>query len=53
MFRNKFIFYGEGLLAPRPGIIRIIQSRRKKWAGHVARIGGKQKRVKLLVGKPE
>jgi hypothetical protein len=31
-----------------PSIIRIIKSRRMRWAGHVARIA-----YRLLVGKPE
>jgi hypothetical protein len=34
-----------------PGIIRIIKSRRMRWAGHVARMG--EKRNRLLVGRPE
>jgi hypothetical protein len=36
-------------------IIRIIKSKRMKWAGHVARMGGGGKRnaCRLLVGKPE
>jgi hypothetical protein len=33
-------------------IIRIIKSRRMKWAGHVARIEEKNK-YKILVGTPE
>jgi hypothetical protein len=36
-----------------PSIIRIIKSRKMKWAGHVARMGEKRKMYKLLVGKPE
>jgi hypothetical protein len=28
-----------------PSIIRIIKSRRMRWAGHVARMGGKEKCV--------
>jgi hypothetical protein len=36
-----------------PGIIRIIKSRRMRWAGHVARMGEKRNVYKLLVGKPE
>jgi hypothetical protein len=36
-----------------PSIIRIIKSRRMRWAGHVARIGGKRNAYRLLVGKPE
>jgi hypothetical protein len=36
-----------------PSIIRIIKSRRMRWAGHVARMGEKSNAYKLLVGKPE
>jgi hypothetical protein len=34
-------------------IIRIIKSRRIRWAGHVARMGEKKHSYRLLVGKPE
>jgi hypothetical protein len=36
-----------------PSIIRIIKSRRMRWAGHVARMGEKRNVYSLLVGKPE
>jgi hypothetical protein len=36
-----------------PDIIRQIKSRRMRWAGHVARMGGGIKVYKGLVGKPE
>jgi hypothetical protein len=36
-----------------PSIIRIIQSRRMRWAGNVARMGEKRNAYRLLVGKPE
>jgi hypothetical protein len=36
-----------------PSIIRIIKSRRMRWAGHVARIEEKRNVYGLLVGKPE
>jgi hypothetical protein len=36
-----------------PSIIRIIKSRRMRWAGHVARLGEKRTAYRLLVGKPE
>jgi hypothetical protein len=36
-----------------PSIIRIIKSRRMRWAGHVARMGAKRNVCRLLVGKPE
>jgi hypothetical protein len=35
-----------------PSIIRIIKSRRMRWAGHVARYGRKRNAYRLLVGKP-
>jgi hypothetical protein len=34
-------------------IIRIIKSRRMRWAGHVARTGEKRNAYRILVGKPE
>jgi hypothetical protein len=34
-------------------IIRIIKSRRMRWAGHVARMGEKRNAYRLLVEKPE
>jgi hypothetical protein len=34
-------------------IIRIIRSRRMRWAEHVARMGEKRNAYRLLVGKPE
>jgi hypothetical protein len=36
-----------------PNNIRIIKSRRMRWAGHVARIGEKRNTYMLLVGKPK
>jgi hypothetical protein len=36
-----------------PSIIRIIKPRRKRWAGHVARMREKRDVYRLLVGKPE
>jgi hypothetical protein len=36
-----------------PNIIKIIKSRRMRWAEHVARMGEKRNVYRLLVGKPE
>jgi hypothetical protein len=36
-----------------PNIIRIIKSWRKRWAGHVARMGEKRNAYRISVGKPE
>jgi hypothetical protein len=47
--------HNEGLhnLSSSPSIIRIIKSRRMRWAGHVARMGEKRDVYRLLVRKPE
>jgi hypothetical protein len=34
-----------------PSIIRVITSKRMRWAGHVARMGEKRNVYRLLVGK--
>jgi hypothetical protein len=36
-----------------PDIIRRIKSRRRRWAGHVARMGEQRNVYRVLVGKPE
>jgi len=36
-----------------PNIIRVIKSRRMRWAGHVARMVGRRGVYRVLVGKPE
>jgi hypothetical protein len=36
-----------------PNIIRMIKSRRNRWAGHVERMGAKTNAYRILVGKPE
>jgi hypothetical protein len=36
-----------------PDINRQVKSRRMRWAGHVAHMGGERKVYKVLVGKPE
>jgi hypothetical protein len=40
-------------LCSSPSIIRMIKSRRMRWAGHVARMGEKRNVYRLLLGKPE
>jgi hypothetical protein len=37
----------------RNSIIRMIKSRRMRWAGHVARMGAKRNAYRILVGNPE
>jgi hypothetical protein len=46
---NKEIY----ALYSSPNIIRVIRSRRLRWAGHVARIGVRRGAYRALVGKPE
>jgi len=36
-----------------PNIVRVVKSRRMRWAGHVARMGEERGVHKVLVGKPE
>jgi len=36
-----------------PNIVRVIKSRRMRWAGHVARMGEEKGVFRVLVGKPE
>jgi hypothetical protein len=36
-----------------PSIIRMIKSRRMRWAGHATRIEVKRNAYRILVGKPE
>ena len=34
-----------------PNIVRVIKSRRMRWAGHVARMGGEERRVQGFAGE--
>jgi hypothetical protein len=36
-----------------PNIVRVIKSRRMRWAGHVARTGERRGVYRILVGRPE
>jgi hypothetical protein len=36
-----------------PSIIRMMKSRRMRWAGHVSRMGELRNAYRILVGKPE
>jgi hypothetical protein len=36
-----------------PNIVRVIKSRRMRWAGHVARMGEERGAYRVLVGRPE
>jgi hypothetical protein len=41
------------MLYSSSNIIRQNKSRRKRWAGHVARVGQERKLYKVFMGKPE
>ena len=36
-----------------PNVVRVIKSRRMRWAGHVARMGEERGVCRVLVGRPE
>ena len=40
-------------LYPLPNVVRVIKSRRMRWAGHVARMGESRGVYRILVKKPE
>ena len=40
-------------LYPLPNIVRVVKSRRMRWAGHVARMGENRGVHRVLVGKSE
>ena len=40
-------------LYPLPNIVRVVKSRRMRWAGHVVRMGQGRGVYRVLVGKPE
>jgi len=40
-------------LNPSPNIVRVVKSRRMRWAGHVARMGEGRGVHRVLVGKPK
>ena len=50
-----FYFHNEELndLYCSPNIVRVIKSRRMRWAGHVSRMGEESGAYRVLVGKPE
>ena len=52
---NYTLLYPEQLsdLYASPNIVRVIKSRRMRWAGHVARMGEERGVYRVLVGKPE
>ena len=41
------------ICTPQRIVVRVIKSRRMRWAGHVARMGERRGVYRILVGKPE
>jgi hypothetical protein len=55
-FLSDCEFYGNEELIDlysSPNIVRVIKSRRMRWAGHVACMGDRRGAYRVLVGKPE
>jgi hypothetical protein len=51
---SQFKYFGTTVTNPlRQNIIRIMKSRRMRWAVYVARMREKRNAYRLLVGKPE
>ena len=48
-----YLLTQKNYLYSSPNIIRVIKSRRMRWAGHVARTGERRGLYRVLVGKPE
>jgi len=53
--KEKRTLHNEELndLYSSPNIVRVIKSRRMRWAGYVARMGEERGVYRVLVGKPE
>ena len=45
--------HGQENIKSLPNIVRVLKSRRMRWAGHVARLGEGRGVHRVLVGKPE
>jgi hypothetical protein len=50
---RKLRNYEHHSLYSSPNIVRVIKSRRMRWAGHVARMGDGRGVYRILVGRPE
>jgi hypothetical protein len=54
IYKIMYVIYKElYALYSSPNNIRVIKSRRLRWAGHVARMGERIDAYRALVGKPE
>ena len=48
---GQYVLYDKRI--ETENIVRVIKSRRMRWAGHVARMGEERGVYRVLVGKPE
>ena len=48
----KYNFLLKDKICSSPNIVRVIKSRRLRWAGHVARMEEGRSAFKILTGKP-
>ena len=53
MLGGFFVGSNEIGLYSSPNILRVIKSRRMRWAGHVARMDEEREAYRVLVRKPE
>ena len=55
VLQRRILLHNEELndLYSLPNIVRVIKSRRMRWAGHVAPMGEKRGVYRVWVGKPE
>jgi hypothetical protein len=55
LYAQIYVLHNKELndLYSSPNIIRVIKSRRMRWAGHVARMGEGRGAYRFLVGRPE
>jgi hypothetical protein len=51
MSEENFIMRSCMICTPHPIFVRVIKSRRMRWAGHVARMGEERGVYRVLVGK--
>ena len=55
MYTTFLLYYSssKNVLYSSPNVVRVIKSRRIRWAGHVDRMGEEREVYRILVGKPE
>jgi hypothetical protein len=51
--KQQIILFSLSMMTDFRNIIRVIKSKRLRWAGHVAHMGERRGAYRALVGKPE